>query len=84
MQDVATDLTYDPITENVYGFFVSDNGKDYVWGTLDLNTGKRTQLANTDNPMIAIAASNEGIIYGIDCDANLYTINKDNGDQTLV
>lgn len=27
MQDVATDLTYDPITENVYGFFVSDNGK---------------------------------------------------------
>lgn len=84
MQDVATDLTYDPITENVYGFFVSDNGKDYVWGTLDLNTGKRTQLANTDNPMIAIAASNEGIIYGIDCNANLYTINKDNGDQTLV
>ena len=84
IQDVATDLTYDPITEKVYGCFVNDNDNGYVWATLNLETGKRQQIAPIDNSMIALAANAEGVIYGIDCDANLYTVNKATGAQTLV
>ena len=84
MQEVATDLAYDPITDKVYGCFVSDSGNGYVWGTIDLTEGKRTQLGFCDNPLLAIAASNEGIIYGIDGKGNLYTVDKETGAQTLV
>lgn len=84
MQDVATDLTYDPVTEKVYGCFVNDNDNGYVWATLNLETGKRQLIAPIDNSMIALAANAEGTVYGIDCDARLYTINKATGAQTLV
>lgn len=83
-QSISTDMAYDPITEKVYGCFVNDYDNGYVWGTLNLADGSRTEIAPMSNVMIAIAASAEGIIYGIDSDANLYTINKETGEQTLV
>lgn len=81
---VATDLTYDYTTGNVYGCFNDLSSGGYVFGTLDLSNGERTKIADLDQYFLAIASDKNGIIYGIGLDSNLYRIDKTTGARTLV
>lgn len=78
----AQDMTYDPATGNVYGFFVNSQ-KHSSFGTLDINTGAITEIADFGTTaMRAIAATEGGTLYTIGADGVLYTIDKTSGDLT--
>lgn len=67
--NLPSDLTYDPVTKKVYGFF-NDPDERYYWkfGTLNTSTGTMTQIPLQEMDMRdghAIAANDKGEIYAI-------------------
>jgi hypothetical protein len=78
-------LSYDPVTEKLYG--ASSNG---VFGGLyevDPETGEQTYIGDFVNTawMIAIAFDADGVLYGWDISPDyLYTINTSTGEATPV
>lgn len=81
---IAYDMTYDPTDGNIYGVFYNDEMNGYVFGTLDPETVTRTAIAPLPCEYFAIAASPDGVIYGIDEDGNLNTLDKATGNISLV
>lgn len=81
---IAYDMTYDPTDGNIYGAFYNDAMNGYVFGTFDPETVTRTAISTLPCEYFAIAASPDGVIYGIDEDGNLNTIDKETGDISLV
>lgn len=81
---ISSDMTFDPVTQTVYGCFYNDNFDGYVFGTLDFATMTRRAIAPLQINMIAVAANSKGEIYSIGKDGNLYSINKATGQTTLV
>lgn len=81
---VATDMTFDPITGNVYGCFFNEDLDGYVFGTMDLETGTTTKIADLPLTMYVVAANSKGEIYGIGNDGVLYSINKSTGETTSI
>lgn len=87
---IATATTYDPTTKRVYGQFYS-NEKDSktnmlkkVFAYVDYENMTKTVVANMDSLYYAMACDAEGQIYGIQKNGNLYKINKETGEETLV
>ena len=81
---IASDLTYDPVTQNIYGSFFNENGNGYVFGKLDRTTGISTKIGDLPQILLAVACNSEGNIYGIGGDGNLYAVNKTTGELSLV
>lgn len=83
---MAADLTYDPITKQVYGFFFTDDGTAYELGTMEFSDASpvKHSLKRAPIDMVAIAASPEGDIYGIGVNGFLYKFDKSTGDATIV
>lgn len=81
---ISSDMTYDPVTQTVYGCFFNDAFDGYVFGTLDFKTGKRTAIADMPDMMYVMAANSKGEIYGVGRDGSLYRIDKVTGAVTLV
>ncbi len=72
----ATGMAYDWTTETMYA--VNFDGS---LCTIDLETGSYTNIATTQSNMIALACSNEGILYGFDLDSDeVGTIDKETGE----
>lgn len=66
-QDAALDMTYDPMTGKVYGCFKNNANDGYVWATLNLSTGKRSDaICDFSVPMLCVAANQDGDCYTID------------------
>lgn len=64
--NVPSDLTYDPVTGNVYGFFWNDTTQEYdVFGRFNLVYGEAEPISEIDRNAFAIAANAAGEIYGI-------------------
>lgn len=63
-KSIPTDLAYDPYTDRVYGCFYTD-GDDFNFGELNLLTGEKDVYGVLSEQLIALAASRDGIIYGI-------------------
>lgn len=87
----ANDLTWCPVDNKVYGVFMNSTSSGYVFGTLDLADGSVDvikALDLSDNlgpmPMMALASSAEGDIYGVGADGNLYSFDRTGGDHTLI
>jgi len=83
----AQDMTFDPATGNVYGFFVKKVGTEYhsVFGTFDINTGTQTDIADIGTMAVrAIASTDDGRLFGIGADGILYRIDKNSGALTSV
>lgn len=81
---VATDLTYDYTTETVYGCFNDEETGGYVFGTLDVETGIRTKIAELSQALLTIAASKEGKLYAIGMDLILYHVDKESGSLSKI
>lgn len=77
------DWTYDPVSKRIYGLFPSGNKS--VLGVVDVDNKTRTDIGQLDRSFVSIAASADGVLYGIDFEAGqLWTINPANGSTTFV
>lgn len=84
-QDAALDMTYDPVTEKVYGCFTNDANNGYVWATLDVSTGKRSSaIAALSIPLLCVAANQQGECYAIDAYGNFCSVDKETGAVTQI
>ena len=81
---IGYDMTYDPTDGKIYGIFYTDDMTGYVFGTFDPETVTRTAIATLPCEYFAIAASPQGVIYAIDEDGDLNTLDKTSGKATLV
>ncbi len=82
---IATDMTYDAVSDKVYGCFHDANEFwKYNFATLDLETGTTQVIAPAEETYIVVAASNAGKIYAIGTSGKLYEINKETGEATLI
>lgn len=80
----ATDLTYDPIDGRVYGQFHNEDMTDLYWGYVNLTTGSSTHIGRLGVQLVAVAATPEGEIYGIDHRGVLVKIDKENATFTEI
>ena len=84
---IAVTLAYSPVEEQVYGIFWSDDEEDWVFDCIDIedmggyryNTGSALPAK-----IMALACNNEGEMYGIGLDGNLYELDVDTGDAEKV
>lgn len=83
---IASDLTYDPTTGNVYGFFTTDGFNTWTFGTLNVKTGAITNIgATNDKEKVAIAAQKDGDIYALDlATGDMLSVNKGTGECTTI
>lgn len=79
---IATDRTYDPTTATVYSVVYDSRATAIYLATTNLDNGASTLIAPLEKSVIMIAADATGQLYGIDTEANLYKVNKN--DATLV
>lgn len=84
---IASDLTYDPTSDLIYGCFgrgTDELNKTYVLGTLDEYTGQANEIATLSEKLLTLACNREGELFGISEFGKLYRINKENAVMTLV
>lgn len=81
---VAQDMAYDPTTGNAYGCFMNDDGDGWVFGFLNLETGKRTRLKDLDLIILSVGVSSQGDVYGVGLDGVFYKFDKRTGDRTAI
>lgn len=89
-----TDITYDPTTKRLYGWFMKKTDQGFSSGTqfgyLDLTkdfenwTAPAQIIKDCEMQMLGIACSADGVIFAVGSDMNLYTVNKVNGDLTTI
>ena len=81
---IASDLTYDASNNKVYACSMDASGDGSFWlSSMVLETGAKEPVARMQQ-MAALAANNEGVLYGIGMDGVLYTIDKNTAALTKV
>ena len=81
----CTDLTYDPITETIYGCFSSSKRNDgYLFGSLSKTSGAVTTIAKMTEPLYALACNVEGTLYAVNSAGSLCTVDKETGELTTI
>jgi len=82
---IATDLTWDPVSRQIYGCFINSTNDGYTFGSMDPQTGSVTAISELGaNPFFFVAASPGGKIYGVMGDGVLYEIDKFVGNWTKI
>ena len=81
---VAQDMAYDPTTGNVYGCFMNDDGDAWIFGILDIESGKRTKLCDLDIIILSVGVNSKGEVYGVGLDGNFYRFDKLTGARTKI
>lgn len=84
MSVIATDLAYNSATDEVYGVFFNVGKTSMELGVMDYATMTRSNLGKLAQPLIVLAASPAGQLYGIGLDGNLYKVDRSNATETLV
>lgn len=79
----AFDLALDPVSGLVYGEFSSTDSETAGFGTIDFSTLEK-EVIPMDTTFVGLAFNSKGVLYGINIDGNLYTIDKLTGAYTLV
>lgn len=88
IDEVASDMTYDPVTKKVYGCFMKSGSASgnysYEWGTLNIETAKREIISSLPERLGAVAADGKGAIYCIGASGTLYSIEPATGKLTSI
>ena len=83
--NVATDLTYDPVSQKVFGYFYDESTGDYTrFCEFSLSLGEATKIADADRSVYAIACNKNGELYGVGSTGWFYKIDKKTGAQVPV
>ena len=81
----ATDLAYDPTTDLVYGCFYTDDLSGFELAAINFDEGfKRSIIQLGTGHFIGMACSNDGQLYGISWNNQLYKIDKRTGAMQVV
>jgi len=81
---MAYDLSYDPVSGNIYGcFYSNDSDTECFFGTADYRTGTRNTIAQVDK-WNAFAIDKEGNAFAIDMKGDLLGVDKQTGAATLI
>ena len=77
------DWTYDPVSGRIYGLFAS--GGKVVLGIVDVEARTRSDIGYLDRNFVSIAATDDGLLYGLDFEAGqLWLINPATAATTFV
>lgn len=52
---IAVDMTYDPVSHNIFGCFINDSHDGYVFGVLDPTNGGREAISNLQGQLYRFA-----------------------------
>lgn len=77
-------LTYDEQTGKVYAVTSEDFGGPYILSTLNEEDGSFSKVASLERSYLTLAASPNGVLYGVSDDGMLYQIDKSDGSSRLV
>lgn len=77
-------LTYDHSSGKIYGVMLDGWGDSYRLCEISKETGAATGVAALTRPFFALAADNNGALYGIDADGVLVSIDKATGAETNI
>lgn len=81
---VANDLSYDPVSGQIYGCFYSKDAKDtWYFGTADYRNGTRKTIAKVDRWNV-LAIDKNGNAFAIDYNGNLLSVDKATGATTVI
>lgn len=85
---MATDMTYDAVSDKVYGcFHTKDDMLTYYFGTFDLDTGASEVLGNItpgESYYVGVASDTQGRVFAIGDSGALYRIDTSDGSATLI
>ncbi|MDE6098882.1 MAG: choice-of-anchor J domain-containing protein [Muribaculaceae bacterium] len=85
---MATDMTYDAVSDKAYGcFHTSDEPLNYYFGTFDLETGASEQIggiADGENCYVGVASDTKGRVFAMGDNGGFYQINTTDGSATLI
>lgn len=81
---IATDVTWDPVTDNMYGCFYSEDLSKFQFGVVDYKNKTRTTLCDLPVALNAIAADKDGTLYAVDLNGNFCTIDKQTGKKHII
>lgn len=84
LDKVALNYAYDASTGSVYGEFYNADLSGYYLGEMDPETMEVTPIAQLGAVYRVMAFAADGTFYVIDSTGALYTMNKTNGETTLV
>lgn len=77
-------LTYDEQDGKVYAVTSTDFGGPYILSTLNEEDGSFEQVATLERSYLTLAASPNGVLYGVSDDGLLYSIDKATGSSKLI
>lgn len=81
---IATDLTYDATTGNVYAVSLNGSGDGtFVLSTMNLQTAAKSPIGSIPH-MCGLAADAQGQLWAIDMQGRLCKINKETADVSVV
>lgn len=80
---VSSALTYDPTTGNAYCCTLNSDADGFNLSTMDLSTSKKT-VVNAMPRMFVLAATRDGILYGIGENGTLYKIDKTTAELSKI
>lgn len=77
-------ITYDETSGKIFAVTYTGNEGSYALSTFDTNEGTFTKVASLERAYITLAASPQGVLYGVSDDGNLYRISASDGSSTLI
>lgn len=80
----ATAMVFDPIAKVGYGCFNNYDEDGFEIGVADYVEFTRTTLSTVDIPLVAMAMSTDGIVYAINTDGELFTLDKEEGTLSKI
>ncbi|MDE7426307.1 MAG: choice-of-anchor J domain-containing protein [Muribaculaceae bacterium] len=81
---LAMDVTLDPVTGNVYGFYFNEDLSGAYFGIGNYAAGSSTPIKDLDRSFNCIAADGEGNLFAIDMTGVLYSVDKNTGNMTAI
>lgn len=81
---IATDTDTDPTTNISYGCFYTSSGESFEFAKMNYATFEKTTIASLQKALVAVAIDIMGKVYAINTDGNLVTIDKTNGNVTVI
>lgn len=79
LSNIVLTLAYDYSTGTTYVVYVEADGESSAFGSIDLASGVVTPIASLTYHLYTLAVSLEGVVYGVDADGYLSTIDKSTG-----
>ncbi len=81
---IASDMSYDPVTKQIYGCFQNADGNGFQFASMNPETAVVTPIAKLQQMMYALAINSKGEVYSVGADGNFYQIDKSNGSATKI